>query len=329
MSDNRNFRALRVYKSEDGVRSQVEEVSEEELPEGELLLRVHYSSLNYKDALSATGHPGVTKNYPHTPGIDAFGVVEAGPYSKGTELIVTGFDLGMNTWGGFGELIRVPADWATPLPEGLTLQEAAALGTAGLTAGLCVQALLSAGLSPEGGPVLVTGATGGVGSIALGILSRLGFRVEALSGKEGAKEFLSPLAPEVEVLPREAVAESPNRPLLKGRWQGAVDSAGGETLAGLLRSIAYNGAVAACGNAAGGELTTTVYPFILRGLRLQGIDSAQADMMSRSEVWSNLAGPWKPRNLDTLVERITLEEVPQAVEAMLSGRHQGRTVITL
>ncbi|MFP4425289.1 MAG: YhdH/YhfP family quinone oxidoreductase [Spirochaetaceae bacterium] len=329
MSGKRNFRALRVYKSEDRVRSRVEAVSEEELPEGELLLRVHRSSLNYKDALSAAGHPGVTKNYPHTPGIDAFGVAEEGPFPAGTELIVTGFDLGMNTWGGFGELIRVPARWAVPLPEGLSLEHAAALGTAGLTAGLCVDALLSAGVTPERGPVLVTGATGGVGSLALGILDRLGFRVEALSGKENAEEFLSPLASELELLPRETVAESPHRPLLSERWQGAVDTVGGETLGGLLRSVAYGGAVAACGNAGGAELSTTVYPFILRAIRLQGVDSAQAEIKKRNEIWSKLAGPWKPKNLDTIVERIGLEEIPGAVEAMLSGDHRGRTVIML
>lgn len=328
MSDNQSFRALRVYKEEEGTRFRVEQNSVEELPEGDLLLRVRHSSLNYKDALSATGHPGVTKTYPHTPGIDALGTAESGPFSDGSRLIVTGFDLGMNSWGGFGELIRVPAAWALPLPEGLTLRQAAALGTAGLTAGLCVDALLKAGATPDKGPLLVTGATGGVGSIAVGILARLGFSVEALSGKERAEEFLRPLAEEVDILPREAVAENRERPLLKGRWQGAVDTVGGETLANLLRSVAYGGVVAACGNAGGAELSATVYPFILRGIRLQGIDSGRAEMELRKSVWENLAGPWKPKNLESVANEIGLEEIPEAVEEMLSGTHLGRTIVT-
>lgn len=329
MSQNRSFRAMRVYKNGEATHSEVEEVSERELPEGDLLLRVRYSSLNYKDALSATGHPGVTKNYPHTPGIDAVGVAEEGPFAKGTELIVTGFDLGMNTWGGFGELLRVPADWALPLPQALTMLEAAAFGTAGLTAGHCVHALLEAGATPEGSPILVTGATGGVGSIATAVLAHLGFRVEALSGKESARDLLHPVADSVEILPREAVAENPKRPLLTGRWQGAVDTVGGETLAALLRSVEYGGVVCACGNAGGAELSTTVYPFILRAVQLRGIDSAQASMELRKDLWDKLAGPWKPKNLQHLVSETSLEGIPEAVESMLSGGHQGRTVIAL
>lgn len=329
MSKAEAFRALRIYKEEGGTRAAVEERSLEELPPGDLLLRVRYSSLNYKDALSATGNPGVTKHYPHTPGIDAFGEAVEGPYPPGTKLIITGYDLGMNTSGGFAEFVRVPSQWAIPLPEGLSLREGASLGTAGLTAGLCVKALLDAGLSPAGAPVLVTGATGGVGAVALGVLRRLGFDLEAISGKQNARELLKPLAGDVEILPRETVQDNPKRPLLSGRWQGAVDTVGGDTLAGLLRSVKRRGAVAACGNAGGGDLSTTVYPFILRGLRLQGIDSAETRIEVKEDIWRRLAGPWKPRGLDAVVEEVPLEEVPREVEAMLAGRHTGRTVISL
>jgi alcohol dehydrogenase len=235
----------------------------------------------------------------------------------------------MNTAGGFGEYIRVPAEWAVPLPEGLTMMEAAALGTAGLTAGLCVKALLDGGVSPKGAPILVTGATGGVGALALGILARLGYTLEGVSGKESAGELLRPLTGELQLYPRESLLESPNRPLLTGRWQGAVDSVGGSALAGLLRSIKRRGTVAACGNAGGGELSTTVYPFILRGVRLQGIDSAETPVELKEEIWRRLAGPWKPAGLESLVEQIGLTEIPRAVEEMLRGRHAGRTVIAL
>lgn len=329
MSKANAFRALRVYKEEHGSRAAVEERSLESLPPGDLLLRVRYSSLNYKDALSATGQPGVTKQYPHTPGIDAFGEAIEGPYPSGTKLIITGFDLGMNTSGGFAEYVRVPSDWAVPLPEGLSLREAASLGTAGLTAGLCVKALLDGGLSPSGDPLLVTGATGGVGVIALGVLRRLGFTLQAVSGKKNAGDLLRPLAGDVEVLPRGTVLENPKRPLLSGRWQGAVDTVGGETLAGLLRSVKQRGTVAACGNAGGGVLSTTVYPFILRGLRLQGIDSAETPIQVKEDIWRRLAGPWKPRGLEKVVHEVDLDAVPREVEAMLAGRHSGRTVIAL
>jgi acrylyl-CoA reductase (NADPH) len=302
-----------------------------DLPPGELLLRVHYSSLNYKDALSATGRPGVTKIYPHTPGIDAAGVVEedaSGRFRPGEEVIVTGYDLGMNTAGGFGQYVRVPAAWGVPLPSGLSLRESMVFGTAGFTAGLSVYRLAAAGVAPDAGEILVTGATGGVGSIAVGILAKAGYRVVAATGKASEANYLRDLGAS-EVIDRQAVVEGAERPLLKERWAGAVDVVGGATLAAVLKATRYGGVVTCCGLVGAPDLPVNVFPFILRGVSLLGIDSVQCPVGPRREVWQRLAGSWKPAKLEETVTEVTLQTLEPAIATILAGQMRGRTLVNL
>ena len=303
----------------------------DDLPDGDLLVRVHYSSLNYKDALSATGHRGVTRRYPHTPGIDAAGVVvesDDDAFRAGDGVIVTSYDLGMNTPGGWGQYIRVPAAWAVPLPEGLSLRQAMIYGTAGFTAGLAVLALQEHGLQPDEGQVLVTGATGGVGSVAVGLLARAGYRVAAATGKPDQEAYLRDLGA-TEVLSRDDVRDESGRPLLSGRWTGAVDVVGGETLATALKSVAYGGAVASCGLVGSPELPTTVYPFILRAVNLLGIDSQACPMERRRRVWDYLAGPWRLPYLEQVARECSLDELEPEIERILKGQQTGRVVVNL
>ena len=327
-----NFKAL--VTSETAPKTferRIVERSIDDLPPGELLLKVHYSSLNYKDALSASGRPGVTKKYPHTPGIDAAGVVVAdasGRFRAGDEVIVTGFDLGMNTAGGFGQYIRVPAAWGVPLPAGLSLRESMIIGTAGFTAGLSVLRLAAAGVAPESGEILVTGATGGVGSIAVAILARAGYTVVAATGKASEAEYLKELGA-AEVIERQAVTEGAERPLLKERWAGAVDVVGGTTLAAVLKATRYGGVVTCCGLVGAPDLPVNVFPFILRGVSLLGIDSVQCPTGPRLEVWQRLAGPWKPTHLETAVTEVTLENLEAPIAAILAGQVRGRTLVNL
>src|SRR5919106_2474171 len=254
-----------------------------DLPSGELIVQVKYSSLNYKDALSATGNKGVTRKYPHTPGIDAAGVVvdcSNRTFAAGDQVIVTGFDLGMNTPGGFGQYISVPSGWAVKLPQDLSLRDSMAYGTAGFTAALCVIRLMASGLSKDSGEVLVTGATGGVGSVAVGILAKLGFNVVAATGKTGEKDFLARLGAKA-VISRDEANDTSGRPLQKGRWAGVVDTVGGNILATAIKSAKYGGLVAACGNVMSADLAVSVYPFILRGVTLLGVDSVEVPMRAR------------------------------------------------
>jgi len=302
-----------------------------DLPSGEVLVRVHYSSLNYKDALSATGNPGVTRQYPHTPGIDAAGLVEASQvddFQPGDPVIVTSYDLGMNTAGGFGQYIRVPAAWVVPLPEGLTLRESMIYGTAGLTAGLSLQRLVDQGLAPQRGEVLVTGATGGVGSTAVGILAKAGYQVVAATGKTDEASFLTNLGA-AEVIHRDEVNDSSSRPLLKGRWAGVIDTVGGDILATAIKSTQYGGSLACCGLVASADLPTTVYPFILRGVSLLGIDSGNCDMNLRRSVWQHLAGDWKPEQLSSLAVERSLAELSPEIDRILAGQQRGRIVVNL
>ena len=322
------FRAFRVEKTDDGFSGHVQHLAEDTLPEGELSVRVAYSSLNYKDALSATGNPGVTKRYPHTPGIDAAGTVVASSserFSVGDEVIVTSYDLGMNTPGGFGERVRVPAAWAVPLPVGLTLREAMVLGTAGLTAGLALEALLTRGLTPEDGPVVVTGASGGVGSVGVALLAKLGFEVVASTGTEAAHGPLKELGA-AEMIGREDLGKPSERPLLKARFAGGIDTVGGVPLTNLVKSLQPGGAVAACGLVAGPELPLTVFPFILRGVSLLGIDSAECPMALRQKVWHKLANEWQV-DLANVTREVTLDELNGVIGEMLSGQTQGRVLV--
>lgn len=302
-----------------------------DLPAGDLLIRVRYSSLNYKDALSATGNKGVTRNFPHTPGIDAAGeVVECscGRFQPGDEVLVTGYDLGMNTPGGFGQYIRIPCEWALKLPQGLSLRESMIIGTAGFTAGLCVWKLEQAGVVPGDGEVLVTGATGGVGSIAVSILARQGFRVAAVTGKPAAAPYLKTLGA-AEILTREALLEGVERPMLKERWAGVVDVVGGDLLAAAIKSTRYGGAVSCCGLVGSPELNINVFPFILRGVSLLGVDSVQCPRAPRLAVWDKLAGPWKPAHLEETAHEVGLDGLDEKIHAILQGQVQGRTLVNL
>ena len=300
-----------------------------DLPAGDLLVRVHYSSLNYKDALSATGNPGVSRKFPHTPGIDAAGeVVECanGAFTPGQKVIVTSYDLGMNTPGGLGEYIRVPSTWAVPLPAGLSLRESMILGTAGFTAALSVLKLVQAGVQPGDGEILVTGATGGVGSLAVAILAQAGYQVTAATGKASESEFLRRLGATT-VVSRDEVVAGAERPLMKERWAGAVDVVGGPMLAAALKSTKARGAVTCCGLVGSPELPVNVFPFILRGVSLIGIDSAECPMEHRRQTWEKLAGPWKLQNLESTVTEIGLDGLEDQIGAMLKGQTRGRILV--
>jgi len=325
------FKAMVVSETAD--QKFIREIRQEELsdlPGGELLIEVKYSSLNYKDALSASGNKGVTRKYPHTPGIDAAGVVATSSTSKfgaGDQVIVTGFDLGMNTAGGFGQYISVPASWAVKLPQGLTLKESMAYGTAGLTAALCVMRLIAFGLSKDSGEVLVTGATGGVGSVAVGILAKLGFNVVAATGKTDEKNFLTQLGAKT-IISREEANDTSGRPLQKGRWAGVVDAVGGNILATAIKSTKYGGLVAACGNTMSADLAVSVYPFILRGVSLLGVDSVEIPMNTRLRTWKKLAHDWK-LDLSGFVSECALEELSPRIDLILRGGTRGRVVVDL
>lgn len=323
------YRALWVTE-ESGFSQQVVERNLADLPAGEVLVRVHYSSLNYKDALSASGNRGVTRNYPHTPGIDAAGVVEhsdAEGFAAGDEVIVTGYDLGMNTFGGLADYIRVPASWLIKRPVGLSLREAMILGTAGFTAGLCVHKLLRAGLQPGDGDILITGATGGVGSVAVKLLSQLGYRVVAATGKTEQAAFLQQLGA-AEVVDRSVLAEGAGKPMLKSRWAGAVDTVGGEILFNVIKSLNYGGSVACCGLTAGTDFAGNVFPFILRGVNLLGVDSVELPLVAKASMWDMLSLQWK-MDLEALVEEISLEQVPQAMAQILAGQQKGRVLVRM
>jgi len=326
------FRALVVSKTDENTFTrEITERSISDLPEGEVLIRVHFSSLNYKDGLSCIGNPGVTRNYPHTPGIDASGKVTESSdsrFKEGDSVIVTGYDLGMNTSGGFGEYIRVPADWVVPLPEGMTFKEASIYGVAGFTAALSVDALQKHGVSPEQGEIVVTGSTGGVGSVSVALLSLLGYTVVASTGKKEESEFLQRLGAS-EIISREEVNDESKKPLLRERWAGAVDTVGGTTLAALLKAAKRGGAVAATGLVASSELSTTVFPFILRGVSLLGIDSGFTPTKLRREIWNKLAGIWKIPQLEQLTIDCTLEELDPEIDKILAGGQRGRVVVNL
>jgi putative YhdH/YhfP family quinone oxidoreductase len=303
----------------------------DDLPAGDLLVRVHYSSLNFKDALSATGRPGVTKNYPHTPGIDAAGEVvacDSGVFAPGDQVLVTGFDLGMNTAGGYGQYIRIPSAWAVKLPAGLSLRESMILGTAGFTAALSVWKMVAAGVTSADGDILVTGATGGVGSIAVAILAKAGYRVVAATGKAAEKDYLLSLGA-AEIVSRDEVLAGSDRPMMKERWAGVVDVAGGETLTAAIKATRYGGAVTCCGLVASPELNMNVFPFILRGVSLLGIDSVQCPMAPRLQVWAKLAGAWKPAQLEKAATEVSLDTLEEKIHGILKGEVRGRVVVRL
>lgn len=327
------FRAFLVEKNEDGTftRSVVDRELDD-LPAGELLIDVKFSSLNYKDALSAIGNPGVTRSYPHTPGIDAAGTIlesSVANYTAGDEVVVIGFDLGMNTSGGFSERVRVPAAWAVPLPQGLSLEEAMILGTAGFTAALSIHKLERAGMSPEGGPILVSGATGGVGSVAIKLLDQLGYEPHAVTGKEDQHEFLRSIGAR-EILSREDLEAGGDRPLLKELWGGVVDTVGGGMLFNAIKGLRYGQSAAACGLVNSPNIPATVLPFILRHVNLLGIDSVELPLSKKIEIWDKLAGVWKLTGLTELKKStLSLNTLSEAIETILNGEMVGRGVVDL
>ena len=327
------FRAFLVEKNEDRTftRSVVDRELDD-LPAGELLIDVKFSSLNYKDALSATGNPGVTRSYPHTPGIDAAGTIlesTVANFTAGDEVVVIGFDLGMNTSGGFGERVRVPAAWAVPLPQGLSLEEAMILGTAGFTAALSIHKLEWAGMSPEGGPILVSGATGGVGSVAIKLLDQLGYEPHAVTGKEDQHEFLKSIGAR-EILSREDLEAGSDRPLLKEQWGGVVDTVGGGMLFNAIKGLRYGQSAAACGLVNSPNIPASVLPFILRHVNLLGIDSVELPLTEKIEIWDKLAGEWKLTGLTELKKStLSLNTLSEAIETILDGEMVGRGVVDL
>ena len=303
----------------------------DDLPAGEVLIRVRFSSLNYKDALSASGNRGVTRRYPHTPGIDAAGEVleSVSPdFSPGDAVIVSCYDLGMNTSGGFSQCIRVPAKWVMPLPAGLTLRESMVYGTAGFTAAQSVDRLQRHPVLPEQGKVLVTGATGGVGSMAVAMLSLSGFTVTAVTGKPEQEPFLRDLGAR-EIVLRENSIDRSGRMLLKGKWGGVIDTVGGEMLATAIKSTRYGGAVTCCGNTASPDLPLNVYPFILRGVSLIGIDSAECPMAARILIWQKIATTWRLPNLERVATEISLKALDQHIECILQVKQKGRVILNL
>jgi acrylyl-CoA reductase (NADPH) len=326
------FRAFIVEKTAEGFQAGLRALDRASLPEGEILVKVAYSGVNYKDGLASIAEGKVVRTYPMVPGIDLAGVVEESSdarFKAGDEVIVTSYDLGVSHFGGFSEYARVKADWVIAKPQGLTLKEAMALGTAGFTAALAVHQLEKNGLKPGNGPVLVTGATGGAGSIALSILHNLGYQVAASTGKESEHSYLRELGAN-EILARAETSAESNRPLEKERWAGSVDSVGGSTLAYLIRTTKYGGSVAAFGNTGGFNLNTTVLPFILRGVNLLGIDSVFCPLELRRELWQHLASDYKPTKLLSHIgQEISFEELPEALARILKGGARGHTIVKI
>lgn len=324
------FRALVVAKDTADFSIGVRELRQEDLPPGEVVVRVAYSDVNYKDGLACIPTGQIVRNYPFVPGIDLAGAVEVSTdarYAPGQAVIVTSYGLGVAHFGGFSQFARVPADWIVPLPAGLTLREAMALGTAGFTAALAVHQLEALELRPGDQPVLVTGATGGVGSVAVALLAHLGYPVAASTGKVDAHAYLRQLGATT-IVDRTELAGESTRPLDKERWAGAIDAVGGTTLASVLRTLRYGTSVAACGLTGGGAVATTVFPFILRGVNLLGIDSVQCPMALRLTIWQKLATIWKLPLLDTIIAReVSLTEVPAVAEQIRAGALRGRVLV--
>ena len=320
------FKALVTKEDNKKFSNSIEERDLSILPDNDTLIRVKFSSLNYKDALSASGNKGVTRNYPHTPGIDAAGIIEettGNKFKPGDEVIVTGYDLGMNTFGGFGEYIRVPQDWIIEKPDNLSLSESMAFGTAGLTAGLCLRKLLLHGLKPDDGDVFVSGVTGGVGIISLMLFNKLGFDVTAITGKLDQEEYLRSLGAK-NVIDRNTLDLELISPLQKPLYSGGIDAVGGKILSNLICSTSQRAAIACCGMVGGLSLDTSIFPFILRGLSLFGVDSAESLLEIKKEIWENLASSWKIENIDENIKNIPLEELPNEIDEILKGNQIGR-----
>ncbi len=327
----KHFRAYRIFEEEGKSGGRFVDLSLEDLDPGEVVIQTRYSSVNFKDALAATGSGKVIRQFPCNGGIDVSGNVfsSADPrFKEGDEVLVTGYDMGVAHDGGFAEFVRVPAEWVVPLPKGLSLFDAMALGTAGFTAALAIHRLEQNELSPEKGKVVVTGGTGGVGSLGINMLSRLGYHVVATTGKATEHAFLQAIGAN-EILARSSIDLTSKRPLEKALWAGALDSVGGATLAWLTRTMQQDGAIASFGNAAGAELNTTVFPFILRGVKLLGVDSAATLMPLRKLMWQRLASDLRPSSLDKIAHTVPFADLPEVFPNMLRGETRGRIVIEI
>ena len=326
-----SFKALLIEERDGKTVAGFTRMEESQLDAGEVTIRVAYSSVNYKDALAATGAGKIIRRFPCVGGIDLSGTVIASSdarFKPGDPVIATSFDIGVAHHGGYAEIARVPADWVVPLPAGLSLFDAMALGTAGFTAALGIVRMEENGLRPEKGPVIVTGATGGVGSLAVDMLAKLGYRVVALTGKESEAEYLRSLGA-AEVMLRSSLDLSRIRPLDRGRWAGAVDNLGGDVLAWIASTMEQGGTIASIGLAASMALNTTVAPFILRGVSLLGVDSGYIREPYRSGVWQRLAGDMRPPHLATMTRQIAFDEVPAIFSEFLAGRAKGRVVVAV
>ena len=312
-------------------KSGIQDISTPKCGENEIVIKVTYSSLNYKDALSSVGNPGVTRNFPHTTGIDVAGTVyesTSSVFKVGERVLVTGYDMGMNTNGGHAQFVKVPAAWVARIPYSISDKEIMAFGTAGLTAALSVSELIENGIKPESGDILVTGATGGVGSIAIAILSKLGYNITAISGKKERIEFLKKIGANEVILREEFEIES-NKPMLSEKYAGIIDTVGGNILANALKQIKYDGVATCCGLTSSHELNTNVFPFILRGVRLIGIDSVECKLEKKQAAWEKLASRWKINSLNTIINEISLDEVKAAYDHLLSGKAVGRYVVKI
>ena len=325
-----DYRAFVVNENDSGsYEAELKTLSSSDLPDGDVLIRVEYSSLNYKDALSFSGNKGVTRKFPHTPGIDSAGKVLSSndaSFTEGEDVLVVGYDLGMNTPGGFGEIISVPKEWVIKLPQELSMSESMAWGTAGFTAALCVKKLLQNGLTKDQGPVLVSGASGGVGSIATMLLSKLGFEVHALTSKVDDVAFFDAIGAS-KIVPLTDFMNQPARPMLKPIYSSAVDIAGGEVLATMVKCIKYGGSVACCGLVDSVALNTTVLPFILRGINLLGVDSVELPLPEKQAMWNTIAKEWELPGLLGNCQVIGPELLAQSLQSILAGQAKGRFVL--
>lgn len=311
--------------------AQVKEIPIPQCEENEIIIKVTYSSLNYKDALSSVGNPGVTRKFPHITGIDVAGTVfesKSNIFRVGERVLVTGYDMGMNTDGGHCEFVKVPVSWVVKTPDTISDKEIMTYGTAGLTAALSVNELIKNDVKPEDGNILVTGATGGVGSVSISILNKLGYTITAISGKEDKIDFLKELGAS-EVILRENFMENSNKPMLSEKYAGVIDTVGGDILAQALKQIKYDGVATCCGLTSSFELNTNVFPFILRGVRLIGIDSVECKLERKQEVWQKIATKWKIDTLNSLTNEISLDEIKEAYEKLLKGEAVGRYVVKI
>jgi len=326
------YKALLVRQLEDKsyVKS-IEECNINDLPKGELLIKTHYSSLNYKDILSCSGNRGVTRHYPHTPGIDVAGIVEfssVDAFKIGDKVVVSGSDMGENIAGGFGQYVRIPSKWAVHLPLGLSLKESMIYGTAGYTAGLSIDYLINQNVTNQNGEIIVTGATGGVGSISVAILSKLNYEVVASSGKSNSVEYLNRIG-SCKVIGRENIVDKMSMGLMRESWSAAIDSVGGDTLSALIKSCKKNGIVIAVGMVSSTSLNTSVFPFILRGVNLKGINATIVKPEYRQKIWEKLANEWKPDTLKDIATIVSIDQLEDAIDKVYNGKIKGRVVVDM